>query len=171
MRALTSICIAVFATGSLAGCGASPTAPAASGQTSVLPGVSPAQAYTTVARQIKACWFNPTDPVLTRHVFRAEAGAGSSPNSQTNVVIYDRTPDGKRGLKAYSVSFEQRGKGTVVDTANHRLPYALGQKLTADVGYWIQGGATCDGPAAAASPARGSFVGPQQSVSGQRSPN
>lgn len=164
MRELLSLCSAVIAAGVLAGCGASSTVPSSSGQTSVLPGVSPAQAYTTVARQIRACWFNPTDPVLTRHVFRAEAGAGGPQVPETNVVIYDRTPDGKRGLKAYSVAFEKRGKGTVVNTANHRLPYALGQKLTADVGYWIQGGANCDGPAATASPARGSYGGSPRSL-------
>lgn len=159
MRKSISLVSAAVVAGLVTGCGASSGPPSSSGQTSILPGVSPAQAYTMVARQIKACWFNPTDPVLTSHVFRAEAGAGSAQAAQTNVVIYDRTPDGKRGLKAYSVAFEQRGKGTVVNTANHRLAYALGQKLTADVGYWIQGGANCDGPAASASPARGSYGG------------
>lgn len=164
MRESIGFFSAAIVAGLVAGCGASSTVPSSSGQTSILPGVSPAQAYTMVARQIKACWFNPTDPVLTRHVFRAEAGAGGAQGSETNVVIYDRTPDGRRGLKAYSVAFEKRGKGTVVNTANHRLAYALGQKLTADVGYWIQGGANCDGPAAAASPARGSYGGSGRSL-------
>jgi hypothetical protein len=146
-----------------AACGGPSVSPAPSGQTSVLPGVSPAHAYTLVGRQVRTCWFNPADPVLTRHEFRAEAGAGN--DQQTNIVIYERTREGKLGLKAYTVSFEPRGDGTVVNTSNLKLPYALGQKMTADVGYWIQGGANCDGPAAGAGSARGSSAPPGPQVS------
>ncbi len=169
MRMLTTIAVTALCGALLTACGSTAPAPSNHGQTSILPGTSPAQAYAMVGRQIKACWFNPTNPVLTRHVFRADAPAGRAANAQTNIVIYDRTPDGKRGLKTYSVLFEARSKGTVVTTANHKLPYALAQKLTADVGYWIQGGANCDGPApAAATPARGSFAPSRQRVSTPR---
>jgi hypothetical protein len=116
-----------------------------------------------VGRQVRACWFNPTDPVLTKHEFRAEAGAGN--DQQTNIVIYERARDGRLGLKAYTISFEPRGDGTLVNTSNLKLAYALGQKMTADVGYWLQGGANCDGPAAAAGSSRGSAMPGQQRLS------
>lgn len=166
MRFLSNISAITLCGALLAGCGGvTATAPQSHGQTSVLTGTAPAQAYALVARQIKACWFNPTNPVLTRHIFRADAPAGGGATSQTNVVIYDKTPDGKRGLKTYSVLFEKRNKDTVVKTQNHKLPYALAQKLSADVGFWIQGGANCDGPVpVAAAPSRGSYAPSSQRV-------
>lgn len=170
MRILTKISAVMFCGGLLAACGGTATtSPQGHGQKSILPGTAPAQAYALVARQIKACWFNPTSPVLTNHIFRAAAPAGGAATSQTNVVIYSKTPDGRRGLKTYSIKFEPRNKGTAVETQNHKLPYALAQKLTADVGYWIQGGANCDGPApVASSPARGSYAPSSQRVSTPR---
>jgi hypothetical protein len=153
VRSLRNISTAMVAAGLVAACGSATLAPTPveHGQRSVLPDTSPALAYTMVARQIKACWFKPADPVLPNHVFRAEVPPSGAPDPKTTIVIYDRTPEGKRGLKAYSIEFESRSNGTTVTTANHKLPYALAQKLTADVGHWIQGGANCDGPAPAAS--------------------
>ena len=161
MRVPITLFSGLFVAAALAGCGGAPSAQVAHGQKSVLPGTAPAEAYALVARQVKGCWFNPANPVLTKHVFRAEAPAGGAPG-QTMIVIYDQTPDGKRGLKAYSVLFEPRSKGTSVTTQNHKLAYGLAQKLSSDVGYWIQGGANCDGPApTATAPSRGSFGGPR----------
>lgn len=152
----------------LAACGGSvPAAPSTGGQRSVLPSTTPVQAYSMVARQMKGCWFNPADPILTKHIFRAEAGAGGASGSDTKIVVYDRADDGRLGLKAYTVAFEPRSKGTVVTTQNLRLPSALGQKLTADIGYWVQGGATCDGPASASPSPRGSFRGPPSRATSQ----
>jgi len=152
----------------LAACGGSvPAAPSTGGQRSVLPATTPVQAYSMVARQMKGCWFNPADPILTKHIFRAEAGAGGASGSDTKIVVYDRANDGRLGLKAYTVAFEPRSKGTIVTTQNLRLPSALGQKLTSDIGYWIQGGTTCDGPATADTTPRGSIRGPSSRVSGQ----
>jgi hypothetical protein len=105
-----------------------------------------------VARQIKLCWFKPADPVLPNHVFRATVPPSGAVDPKTSIVIYDQTPEGRRGLKAYSIDFVPRGEGTVVTTQNHKLAYPLAQKLTADVGYWIQGGANCDGPTPATAP-------------------
>jgi hypothetical protein len=149
-------CLAVIAVGALAACGTSAVAPgpqvAGHGQVSILPSTTPSQAYTMVARQIKACWFDPADPVLTHHVFRADAPAETG--ATTVIKIYGRTPEGRRGLKEYSIEFAPRRNGTAVTTANHKLPYALAQKLTSDVGYWIQGGANCSGPAPSGPPPR-----------------
>lgn len=130
------------------------------GQRSVLPDTSVRQAYTMLGRQIKACWFNPADPVLPEHIFRAEAPPTGAPDPTTKITVYTRGPDGRLGLRAYSIRLEPQSGGTAVTTENHKLDYPLAQKLTADVGYWIQGGSTCNDPvpAAASAPAGAAAV-------------
>lgn len=140
---------AILAACLLAGCGGSSLGPTAvsHGQRSVLPDVSAPAAYTMLARQVRACWFNPADPVLPDHIFRAEAPASGAPDASTRIIVYTKAPDGRLGLKAYTIELEPQGRrGTVVTTENHKLDYPLAQKLTADVGYWIQGGSTCGAP-------------------------
>lgn len=148
-------------TGCSAGGGANPGDGALVSQspTSIVKGQAPVQLYSHVARQVRACWFNPRDPVLTKHVFRGEAGAGGPSGAETGITIYEQTPQQKLGLKAFAIDFKPVRGGTQVEAKNLRLPYALGQKLVADVGYWTQGGPNCDGPAQATS-ARGSLSGP-----------
>ena len=115
--------------------------PAKHAQTTVVAGSSPTDVYAKLAGRVKNCWLNPADPVLTKHIFHAEA---SPDGSATNIVIHERAPDGRRGLKAYTINFESRGRDTKVVTANQRLPYALSQKLSADVGRWVQGSTLCE---------------------------
>jgi len=137
--------------------------PATGGQQSFLPNVRPAEAYALVARQVRACWFNPADPVLTKHEFRAEAGAGGASGNETAIIIYERATGNQKGLglKAYVIRFEKRGKGTAVRAQNQRIHPVLAQKLSADIGYWIQGGQGCEGPPPSpATPPRGSFAVP-----------
>ena len=162
-----AVVIAMLLSGSLAlaGCGAGGSTNPNDGRlvsqspTSLVKGQAPVQLYSHVARQVRACWFNPRDPVLTKHVFRGEAGAGGASGVQTGIAIYEQTPQQKLGLKAFTIDFKPVRGGTQVEAKNQRLPYALGQKLVADVGYWVQGGANCEGPAQATS-ARGSLSGP-----------
>lgn len=142
--------------------GSAGNAPVSAGPVTTVKGSSPAQLYSHMARQIRACWLNPREPVLTKHVFRGEAGAGGPSGAETKIVIHEQTPDLKRGLKTFSISFTPMRDGTRVEAQNHKLPYALGQKLIADVGYWAQGGPNCDGPQAQAGNA------PRGSISGQR---
>lgn len=136
----------------LGACGTAMVASPGHGERAVLPDTKPAQAYAAVARQIRRCWFDPTDPVLPGHVFRAEVPPAGAPDPRTRVVIRERTPEGEDGLRAYSIRFERSRGDTRVTTENHRLDYALAQALSADVGYWVQGGAGCDGPESAAAP-------------------
>ena len=149
----------------LSSCGAtssgSGSAPIAQGPTTIVKGSTPVQLYSHIARQVRGCWFNPSSPVLTKHVFRGEAGAATTGAKATRIVIYDETPDRKRGLKAFSIDFEPVRGGTKINSQNQRLPYALGQKLVSDVGYWAQGGANCDGPVQASGGPRGSVSGPR----------
>ena len=90
---------------------------------------------------------------------RGEACAGAANSVQARSTIFEQTPQQQVGLKAFTIDFKPVRGGTQVEAKNQRLPYALGQKLVADVGYWVQGGANCEGPAQATS-ARGSLSGP-----------
>jgi len=156
---------AVAVLGVLGACGSGGgEAPVSQGPVTIVKGSNPAQLYSHIAKQVRACWLNPRNPVLTKHVFRAEAGAGGPRGSATNIEIHEQTKDLKRGLKAFSIDFQPRRDGTQIIARNHRLPYALGQKLTSDIGYWVQGGANCDGPVPAAdAELRGSVSGPRVS--------
>lgn len=149
----------------LSSCGATGSgsggAPVSRGPTTIVKGSTPVQLYSHIARQVRGCWFNPSSPVLTKHVFRGEAGAATTGANATRIIIYDETPDRRRGLKAFSIDFEPVRGGTKINVKNQRLPYALGQKLVADVGYWAQGGPNCDGPVQASGGPRGSVSGPR----------
>lgn len=157
--ALIAAAIALSACGATSGAGGGGTV--SRGPTTIVKGDTPVQLYSHIARQVRACWFNPSSPVLTKHVFRGEAGAATTGAKVTKIVIYDETPDRKRGLKAFSIDFEPVRGGTKINAENQRLPYALGQKLVSDVGYWAQGGPNCDGPVQASGGPRGSVSGPR----------
>ena len=141
MRRTCILIAAIVAATGLSACRSSTaTVPVARGPITVVSG-KPTQVYSQVARKIRACWLKPSDPVLTKHVFNAEA---TPDGSTTNIVIHELAADGRKGLKAFSVSFEPRGSAnTTVVAENHRLPYALGQVLVADVGRWASGDPTC----------------------------
>lgn len=166
VRALLKVA-ALSLAGVLGACGSTGggNAPVSKGPTTIVKGSTPAQLYSHIARQVRACWLNPVNPVLKKHVFRAEAPAGGGPRgSATKIEIHEQTDDLKRGLKAFSIDFQPRRDGTQIVAQNLRLSYVLGQKMMADVGFWAQGGANCDGPGQASeSVARGSIVGPRVS--------
>ena len=160
MAAMGTAAFALSACGAT-GSGGGRDTPVSQGPTTIVKGSTPVQLYSHVARQVRGCWFNPAAPVLTKHVFRAEAGAASAGANATKIVIYDKAPDRKLGLKAFSIDFDPVGGGTKITSENHRLPYALGQKMVSDVGYWAQGGPNCDGPVQASGGPRGSVSGPR----------
>lgn len=157
MRAAPWLALVVGAS-LLAACRSTTGAPVARGPTSVVPSTSPTAAYSALARQIKTCWFNPADPVLSKHTFHAAAPV----DAPARIAIHELAADGRRGLKAFTIGFEPRGAGTAISTDNLRLPYALGQRLSADVGRWLRGDGRCEGDAGAATP-RGSISGPRGS--------
>jgi hypothetical protein len=149
---------AVAALGVLSACGSGTgNAPVSKGPVMIVKGSNPTQLFGSVSKLIRVCWLNPRDPVLIKHVFRAEAAT----DGVTKIVFNELTADGKRGLKAFSIDFKRLADGTQITTQNHRLIYGLSQKLNSDLGYWAQGGASCDGPGSAAiSELRGSVSGP-----------
>lgn len=155
--------LAIAASGVLGACGSGGgDAPVSQSPSMIVKGSAPAELYSHIAKQVRACWLNPADPVLTKHIFRAQAGAGGPSGSATNIVIYEQTKDFKRGLKAFSIDFKPLRDGTQLSARNHRLSYTLAQKLNSDIGYWVQGGVSCDGPAAGVA-LRGSVSGPRVS--------
>ncbi len=155
----------IAAAWSLSACGTSGgsgSAPVSQGPKTTVTGTTAVQVYSHLAKQVRACWFNPSSPVLTKHVFRGEAGANTTGAKVTKIAIYDQAPDRKRGLKAFTIDIQPERNGAQIIAQNQRLPYALGQKLVADVGYWAQGGANCEGPAQASNTvSRGSVAGPR----------
>lgn len=167
MRRIIASAATTLAVVVLAGCGAGSgaggdrQAPVSQGPETIVKGQSPLQLYSHIARQVRACWLNPSDPVLSKHIFRGEAGAGGPSGRVTQIIIHEQARDGKRGLKAFSIDFSPLRDGTRIVSNNHKLPYALGQKLMSDVGYWAQGGPNCDGPAPASGGPRGSVSGPR----------
>jgi hypothetical protein len=116
--------------------------PVAFSSTASVIGESPAQVYAKIARRARACWFKPE-----------ARGDGS----RADINIYEVKPQGKFD-KVFVVKFRSREDGTVIGTDNISLPYALGQKLTADVGRWAQGNQACEGKPSAG---RGSYGQPQ----------
>ncbi len=159
-----AVVIALSACGATGGGGGGGQAPVSQGPVTIVKGSTPVQLYSHIARQVRTCWLNPRDPVLTKHVFRAEAGAGGPSGRATNIEIHEQTRDSKRGLKAFTINFVAVRDGTQIVAQNHKLSYTLGQKLTADVGYWTQGGPNCNGPAQVSGTVpRGSVAGPRVS--------
>ena len=160
MKILLKVCAAT-ALATLGACGSgTDNAPVSQGPAMIVKGSNPTQLFANVSRLIRACWLNPRDPVLTKHVFSAEAAT----DGVTKIVINELTADGKSGLKAFSINFKPLNDGTRITAQNHRLIYGLSQKLNSDIGYWAQGGASCDGPGSApVSNLRGSVSGPRVS--------
>ncbi len=151
-------CAAVLVLGACGSGGGN--APVSQAPSMIVKGSNPTQLFSHISKQIRTCWLNPRDPVLTKHVFRAEAATGG----ETKIIISDRTPDQKRGLKAFTIDFKPLRDGTQLAATNHSLKYGLAQKLNSDLGYWAQGGVSCDGPGGApGSELRGSVSGPRVS--------
>ena len=166
MPRVVQTAIALAAVFALTACGSTSggQAPVSQGPVTIVKGSNPAQLYTSVARQVRACWLNPRDPVLKKYVFRAEVGAGGASGNATKIEIHEQTKDLQLGLRAFTIDFKPLRDGTQIIAQNHKLSYTLGQKLLSDVGYWAQGGPNCDGPVqTAGTVARGSVVGPRVS--------
>ncbi len=153
------ICIAM----ALAACGASTTDPIAHTGSAVVIGQKPSEVYTKIARLVRMCWFKPSDPVLSKHVFHATAPADGT---KAVISIYEADNNRSRGRRAYSIEIKRRLKATQIETENRLLSYALAQKLTADVNRWSQGNEACQSYAASA-PAggRGSHSGATPRIS------
>ena len=92
MRRAAFHIIAILGAGLAAGCSASTVGPTAvsHGQRSVLPDTSVPAAYTILGRQIKACWFNPADPVLPEKIDSGDSVAVFGPKTARSASKRER---------------------------------------------------------------------------------
>lgn len=156
VRALIRLVLSVVSLGVLCGCGTATTLTAKHSQRFVLLQTPPAHIQALVARNIETCWFDHADPIFrqNRYISNASSQQATDANEDSTIVIYEVLSSAGRTAVAYKITFEPQRGGTVVTTENRSLSYALAQKLSADVGYWMQGRSDCYD---AASVPRGSF--------------
>ena len=104
---------------------------------------APVAVYTQLAQQIRACWMAPATTKLTKHGFHAEV----SPNdaNTAKIIIYEKDPEGKRGVQAFRINISGGGSGSTVQSENRRLDKALDGAFKADLARWSKGDQTCKG--------------------------
>lgn len=103
----------------------------------------PVVVYTQLAQQIRSCWLKPGASKLPGHGFHAEVGAGDP--DQAKIVLYEKAPDGKRGLQAFRLLIDGRFSGAIVKAENHKLDKKLDQTFKTDLVRWAQGNRECSG--------------------------
>ncbi len=100
----------------------------------------PITVYTQLAQQIRACWFKPAAPKLTNHGFHADVAPGST---SATIIIYQKDPNGKRGLQAFRISIDSNLTGSTVTAQNRRLDKPLDVSFRGDLASWASGGRDC----------------------------
>jgi hypothetical protein len=101
----------------------------------------PVDAYVLLGGRIKTCWFNPEDPLLPEHVYRADV---SPDGSKVQITIHERRNLGRAGLSTYAIDFNQQGPYTVVTTQNRKMPPDLAAKMQYDIDRWKLGESNCN---------------------------
>ena len=101
----------------------------------------PVDAYVVMGRRIKSCWFNATDPLLPKHVYRADV---SPSGSKVTITVHQRADLGRAGLLTYIIDFKQQGPSTVITTENRRMPPELAAKMQYDIDRWQRGASDCN---------------------------
>jgi hypothetical protein len=116
--------------------------------TSAVPAVSrmsiaaskPVDAYVLLGGRIKTCWFNPEDPLLPNHVYRADV---SPDGSKVKITIHEARNLGRAGTSTYAIDFKQEGPFTVVTTENRKMPPEMAAKMQFDIDRWKRGEQNC----------------------------
>ncbi|MEZ5775321.1 MAG: hypothetical protein R3D33_11650 [Hyphomicrobiaceae bacterium] len=106
---------------------------------------STADVYIQIARGAKGCWFGFEGPLRGTHVYAADLEPADK-GGRASIVIYEATPEGQRGLKAFAVDIEPRGgegSESAVSRQNLRVPEPLGSSMVADVDRWMTGESGC----------------------------
>lgn len=100
----------------------------------------PMDAYVFLGGRIKTCWFNPSDPLLPDHVYRADV----SPNgNKVQVTVHEARNLGRAGETAYVIDFRPGGSGTVVTSQNVKMTPEQAGKMRYDVERWKRGETNC----------------------------
>lgn len=103
----------------------------------------PITVYTQLAQQIHACWFTPGAPKLTNHGFHAEVAPDDA--STAKIIIYQKDPNGKRGLQVFRISIDGALTGSTVTAENRRLEKSLETSFRTDLARWSKGNRDCKG--------------------------
>lgn len=102
---------------------------------------APVAVYTQLAQEIRACWLAPTTTKLPNHGFHAEV----SPNdtNTAKIIIYEKDPQGKRGVQAFRINISASGDSSTVQSENRRLDKTLDVAFKADLARWSKGNQGC----------------------------
>jgi hypothetical protein len=103
----------------------------------------PIAVYTQLAQQIKLCWLMPGKTKLTNHGFHAEVSPDDS--NTAKIVIFEKDPEGKRGVQAFRINIAGSGDGSTVQSENRRLDKDMDAAFKADLVRWSKGDASCKG--------------------------
>jgi hypothetical protein len=103
---------------------------------------APLAGYTQLAQQIRACWLAPATTKLPKHGFHAEVSPDSS---NAKIVIYEKDPQGKRGVQAFRINISGGSSGSAVQSENRRLDKALDVAFKSDLARWSKGEQGCKG--------------------------
>lgn len=104
----------------------------------------PVAVYSQLAQQIRSCWLTPGASKLPGHGFHADVAAGDP--SEARIILYEKAPDGKRGLQAYRLVIESRGSSSsLVKAENRKVEAKLDQSFKADLARWAGGRRECKG--------------------------
>jgi hypothetical protein len=119
----------------------------------------PLDAYVVMGGRIKRCWFNATDPLLPKHVYRADVSPGGG---KVTITVHQRADLGRAGLLTYTIDFKQAGSSTVITTENRKMPPDLAAKMRYDIDRWQRGQSDCNRtmPPVASAPAAARPVPP-----------
>jgi hypothetical protein len=100
----------------------------------------PMDAYVFLGGRIKTCWFNPSEPLLPDHVYRADV----SPNgNKVQITVHEARNLGRAGETAYVIDFKPGGSGTVVTSQNVKMTPEQAAKMRYDVERWKRGETSC----------------------------
>jgi hypothetical protein len=117
------------------------TTTGSTGPTSMLLGRSkPMDAYVVMGGNIKRCWFNPVDPLLPKHVYRADV---SPDGGKVKITVHQRADLGRAGRTTYVIDFKQSGPSTIITTDNLKMPRELAAKMQFDLERWKRGASDC----------------------------
>ena len=101
----------------------------------------PIDAYVLLGGRIKRCWFNPDQPLLPKHVYRADVAPDSS---KVKITVHEALNLGRPGAAAYAIDFTPQGPFTIVTTQNRKMPPELAAKMQYDIDRWKRGEADCN---------------------------
>lgn len=103
---------------------------------------APVAVYTQLAQQIRACWLAPRTTKLTNHGFHAEVSPDSS---NAKIVIFEKDPQGKRGVQAFRINISGGSSSSTVQSENRRLDKAMDTAFKSDLARWAKGDQGCKG--------------------------